>query len=92
MSNEIKTRPLFISQFNCSTDFVNALKGLTIHQIEYNYSEDFNFIEECSAKLTARVAKLDAALKYILKMQTRGYVVLGDEFNKMAQKALEDKS
>jgi hypothetical protein len=42
--------------------------------------------------LTARVTKLEAALNHVLKMQTRGYVVLGDEFNKMADEALEDKS
>jgi hypothetical protein len=42
--------------------------------------------------LAARVAELEAALNHVLKMQTRGYVVLGAEFNKMAAEALEDKS
>jgi hypothetical protein len=42
--------------------------------------------------LTARVAELEAALNHVLKMQTRGYVRFGAEFNKMADEALEDKS
>jgi uncharacterized protein YPO0396 len=42
--------------------------------------------------LAARVAKLEAALNHVLKMQTRGYVRFGAEFNKMADEAIEDKS
>jgi hypothetical protein len=92
MSEEMEDRPLFISQFKCSQDFLNALKGLSIHQIEYNYSEDFNCIEEDNAELRYKISELQAALNHVLTMQTRGFVVLGNEFTNIANKALEDRS
>jgi hypothetical protein len=42
--------------------------------------------------LTARVAELECALNHVLLMQTRGFVVLGNEFTEMANKTLEAKS
>jgi hypothetical protein len=49
-----------------------------------------NYAIQSHDALAARVAELEGALNYVLYMQTRGFVVLGDEFTNIANKALEE--